>query len=225
MIISDLGINAMPDQYSQKRIIYYLLSYYQDFSIRDIQLAFEFAIVGKISVDIEHYQSFDVKYLSNILNTFRKYRNEKQIRIRAKEENSKELSEEEKKILEIQYLKYLGKADKTYKTTGVLPISIHWIAYNQLVEIEVLAISESYWLELIQRAEKTYKNQLKQSKKKEDKEILKHFETVKYIYPFELTRIRNIAKKIAIQDFFKNLKINKKNLSDIFIQAGTYDQD
>lgn len=222
--ITDLGIKSIPDQYLQKRIIYYLLTYYRDFSIEDLQLAFELAIVGKLDVEIEHFQSFSIKYLSRILNAFRKYRNEKNIRIREKQTHeTKELNEEEREILKIKYLKNLVQTYETYKNTGVLKILIHWIAYNHLIEIEILKISENYWLELIQRAEIKYKKRLKQSKKKEDKNILIHFETVKYIYPFELTRIRNIAKEIAIQDFFENLKRNNESLNDIFIKSGTYD--
>ncbi len=224
IVITDLGVKTMPDKYAQKRIVYYLLSYYKDFSIEEIRLAFELAIVGKLEIEIEHYQSFDIKYLSKILNAYRKYRNEKKLRIRAEQmQEPKEPTAKEIRISKIKYLKTLSKTYENYKNTGVLNRFIHWVAYNQLIEIQVLEISENYWVELIQRSEKIYKTQLKKSKKKENKEILKQFETVKYIYPFELSRIRNIAKKLAIQDFFESLKRNNENLNEIFIKTGSYE--
>ena len=224
IVITDLGVKTMPDKYAQKRIIYYLLSYYKDFSIEEIRLAFELAIVGKLEVEIEHYQSFDIKYLSKILNAYRKYRNEKNIRIRAKQkQESKEPTAEEIKTSKIKYLKILSKTYENYRNTGTLNRFIHWVAYNQLIEIQVLEISENYWTELIQRAEIIYKIELSKSKKQEHKEILKYFEIVKYIYPYELSRIRNIAKKLAIQDFFESLKRNNENLNEIFIKTGSYE--
>lgn len=222
IIITDLGVRIKPDFYAQKRIIYYLLTYYQDLSIRDIQLAFELAIVGKINVDIEHYNSFDIRYLARTLNAFRKYRTEQQQKLKS-HEKPLEISEKDKENIRIKYYKKLVKADITYKQTGVLPILFHWMAYNHILEIGVLQVSENYWTNLIYEAEKIYKYQLQQSNKKEHKEILKNFETVKYVYPFELTRIREIAKKLAIQDFFENLKNNNENLNDIFMKIGSYD--
>ena len=228
IIISDLGIKTIPDIYAQKRIIYYILTYYQDFSIEEIKVAFEMAIVGKLDVETEHFQSFDVKYISTILNSFRKFRNEKIFLKQAKEnqkqsQKSEELSKNEQEELQAEYLKRLVESYEIYKKTGIINILIHWIAYNQLLEIQVLEISENYWTELMQRAEIAYKNELQRSKKQEHKEILKHFETAKYVYPFELSRIRNIAKKLAILDFFKNLKQNNENLSEIFIKTGSYE--
>ena len=223
IVIADLGIKTIPDKFAQKRIIYYLLTYYRDFSIDEIKLAFELALVGRITVDIEHYHSFDIKYLSRILNAFRKYRNEQnRILIANQPKKVKVITEKEKKVSQIRYFQNLERAYETYQKTGILNIFIHWIAYNQLLEIGILIVDDNDWINFISQAENAYKKQLLQSNKREDKEILYHFDTVKNTYPNELSRIRNIAKKLAIQDFFRKLKQANENLNELFKNLGIY---
>jgi len=224
VIISDIGVKTMPDKYAQKRIIYYLLSYYRDFSIQEIRLAFELALVGKVQVDVEHYQSFDIRYLSRILNAFRLYRNEQNQRLITNQPIKLEpISEKEKQKIEIKYYKSLEKAYEYYEATGIFNISIHWLAYNQLLEIGLLEINDNDWIRFIRKAEIDYKTHLEHSQNIEHKEILKKFERVKHTYPNELSRIRNIAKKIALQDFFRKLKNTNKNLNELFKKIGIYE--
>lgn len=224
IVITDLGVKTMPDKYTQKRIIYYLLTYYRDFSIDEIKLAFELALVGKITVDIEHYHSFDIKYLSRILNAFRKYRNEQnRILLASTPKKPTIISEQEKKASRIKYFRSLERIYETYQNTGILNIFTHWIAYNQLLEIGLLKVGENDWIRFIRQAENDYKKQLIQSNKREDKAILHRFDTIKYTYPNELSRIRNIAKKLAIQDFFQKLNQANENLNELFKISGIYE--
>ncbi len=52
-----------------------IVKYYGDLNTRDIEDAFELSSIGRIQVDLRHFQSVGVNYIVNILNAYREYRN------------------------------------------------------------------------------------------------------------------------------------------------------
>ena len=228
IIVADLGLKTIPDQLAQKRMIHYLLSYYQDLSFEEIIKAFELALVGKFSVNIEHYDSFDIKYLTKILNAYRDYKKINTPKLpTARTEEAKPPTEAEKRQTRIGFFKNLEKTYKTFQKTGNLDIIIHWLVYNKLLEYNIIHISENDWSILMDKATKLHKLRLNSPKtttqKKEFTTILQNFEKLKFKYPFELSRIQNIAKEIAVIEFFQKLKRNNLNFHTIIVNSGAYE--
>ena len=228
LVVADLGLKTMPDQLAQQRMIHYLLNYYQDFSFEDIVKAFELALVGKFQVNIEHYDSFDIKYLTKILNAYREYKKLNTPKLpAARTEEVKPPTEAEKRQTRIRFFKNLEKTYQSFIKTGKLDIMIHWLVYNILLENRILRISENDWTVLIDKATKLHKLRLNSPKtvnqKTEFTTILQNFEKLKFKYPFELSRIQNIAKEIAVIEFFQNLKINNLDFHTIIVKSGVYE--
>lgn len=84
-IAKDAGIKNV-DDYEVARFLTVLKSYYSSFSLQEIMLAFELAIIGKLdefmpidkhgNPDKNHYQTFNTGYISKILNAYKKFRSE-----------------------------------------------------------------------------------------------------------------------------------------------------
>ena len=228
IIVADLGLKTIPDQLAQKRMIHYLLNYYQDLSFEEIIKAFELALVGKFAVNIEHYDSFDIKYLTKILNAYREYKRLNTPKLpTARNEAPKPPTEAEKRQIRISFFQNLEKSYKTFVKTGKLDIIIHWLVYNKLLDNNIIHVSENEWNVLMDKATKLHKLRLNSpktaSQKTEFTTILQNFEKLKFKYPFELSRIQNIAKEIAVVEFFQELKRNNSNFHTIVVKSGVYE--
>lgn len=228
IIVADLGLRTIPDKLAQKRMIHYLLNYYQDLSFEEIIKAFELALVGKFEVNIEHYDSFDIKYLTKVLNGYREFKRLNTPKLpSAEKEPPKPLTEEEKRNSRISFFQNLEKTYEKYLKTGKLEIILYWLVYNILLENSVLHMTENEWSVLMDKATKLHKLRLNSpktaSQKTEFITILQNFEKLKYKYPFELGKIQNIAKEIAVIEFFKNIKKNKIDFHAIIIKSGSYE--
>jgi hypothetical protein len=228
LVVADLGLKTMPDALAQKRMIHYLLSYYKDFSFGDIVKAFELALVGKLQVNIEHYDSFDIKYLTRILNTYRKYRRENTRNLnRTKQIEVHQPTQAEQRSSRIEFFLELEKTYENYRKTGNLIIPIPWFVYNKMLNYNVIQINENDWNHYLEQAVRLHKNRLHNPKslnqRNQFKTILQSFDKMKFNYPFELSRIRNITKEIALKDFFEKLKNSKTDFSEILSKSDIYE--
>ena len=228
-IMTDLGIKTSPDEYSQNRIVYILQTYYREMSIGELKLAFELAFMDILSVDIEHYNSFDIKYLTRILNAYRAYRSEKRKAIDEKLEQDKpEPTPEELAQRHRNFLNRIVEAYEKYKNDDVFEVRITWLVYDFLLENDLLEISENQWNVFIEEAEKIHKRKLITEKSCSNRtqrmQRIKNFDILRFQYPNELSKIRSIAKELALKAYFKMLKEKELNLKEIFIKSGVYEQ-
>lgn len=228
LVIADLGLKTMPDSLAQKRMIHYLINYYQDLSFEEIVKAFELALVGKFEVNTEHYDSFDIKYLTRILNAYRVYRNELTRKLKPTLQIPEHKpTETEKRNSRIQFFQHLEKTYQEFLKTGKLNILVPWLVYNRLLNYNILHISEARWNQLMEQAGLKYQRRLQEpknlSQQVQFKLILETFEQAKHNYPFELSRIRNIAKEIAVENYFENLKNTQSNFNEILAKSDVYE--
>ncbi len=221
LILRDIGIKIYPDKYLQKRIIHYLVEYYQDCSLSEVKTAFELAIIGSIKVNTEHYQNFDIPYLTRILNAYREYRAFNNAQMSA----PLPPSNQQKNIhySEVQYFKRLSEVFNLL-SAGKKVFFIPVLAYNRLIEYEIMQVSDHDWLEMMQASEPQYIEQLKQRNNLESRYILKNFEYLKHQYPLERANIQRIAKKIAVYRFFRQLQETGTSLETLIKQSGIYDE-
>lgn len=84
-IARDAGIKNL-DDYSLTRFVTVLKSYYPLFSLQEIRIAFELSMSGELdeflprdkygNPDKNHYQTFNIEYITKILNAYKKCRRE-----------------------------------------------------------------------------------------------------------------------------------------------------
>lgn len=227
-IMTDLGLKTFPDEYSQNRIVYFLQTYYREMSIGELKLAFELAFMDMLSVNIEHYNSFDIKYLTRILNAYRSYRNEKRKAIDKKLEQEKpEPTAEELAQQHRNFINRIVKAYEKYKNDNVFEVQIKWLVYDFLLENNLLEMSDNQWNIFIEKAEKIHKQSLINNKNNSERMArirrLKDFDILRFQYPNELSKIRIIAKELALKAYFKMLKEKELNLKEILIKSGVYE--
>jgi len=80
-----LGIKREQSQEDFMRVILFLKNNYSDLSREGIRQAVDYALTGKIEAQLEHYQSLDIKYLSQILNAYRDHIRKSELELRKME--------------------------------------------------------------------------------------------------------------------------------------------
>lgn len=138
-IIGDMGIKNLPSKATEQRIIYYIINYYKDFSLQEIRKAFELAIVEELTVDAEHFQSFDIKYICKILNAYRRRRAKaKEILKQNTPQLENTVTEEQKQKIKQAFIQTVClHYDKYIKTGkwGYIPLTT---VYDLLIEEGIL---------------------------------------------------------------------------------------
>jgi len=189
----------------------------------EIRKAFELAIVGELDVDIEHYNSFDIKYICKILNAYRTRRTKALRNMeRAKpKEKEPEITPERKEQIRQQFMETICRLYEKYCRGGELNgLSLPYV-YNLLIDEAILEISEQRWVELIEMAKLEYKKRLSRPKDKQERNafntILNNFAQASYTT--EADNIKRIAKEIAVKEFFRDCKAKQVDLYQLLTKS------
>jgi len=150
---------------------------FSELNIVDINQAIDLSIKGDLDVEAEHYQSFTPLYISKILNSYKKYRNEVVFAIRKKineiENVPKELSIDEKvEITKTSLISmYSNREDKRFYDYGGVtydfikrnsllvfskPLVAEAMAYGKKNSIK--EIRKSTYADVIQKSNNNYKD-------------------------------------------------------------------
>lgn len=86
-----LGIKEPPNNSILKMLIEYIVDTHPSYTLQDIKLAFDMGLKNQLDVDINHYNSFDVVYISRVLNKYDEYRNKHINIIKQKEQYKKDI--------------------------------------------------------------------------------------------------------------------------------------
>lgn len=211
-IIGDLGIKTLPDKASEKRIVHYMTNYYKDFTIDEIKKAFELALVGELDVEIEHYNSFDLKYICKILNKYRARRSKALHAIaRATPKEQVEMTQEQKEEIRLSFLETVCKAYERFVDGEPFEMFAPHYVYDTLDEMGVISYGKSKKLKIYRRAKRKYVVQLSRPKGRKEKNlfqsILDNFQSKD-----NADAIKRIAKEIALMDFLNFCKAKKIDL-------------
>lgn len=105
-----IGLTKYPENEEYIIIDEYIRTTYPFFTINELRIAFKLAVQGKLECQIEHFERFSPKYISNILNAYKAKANE----VRA---NTKPMQIEEKAppISEDEVVKFTFDQWKTTK--------------------------------------------------------------------------------------------------------------
>lgn len=74
-IALDLGIKQSVEPDALKRLTVFLIEKYPKLTVESLGVAFDMALAKEFDVNTDHFQSFDKKYVSTILNAFKAHQN------------------------------------------------------------------------------------------------------------------------------------------------------
>lgn len=128
-ITQDAGIKKV-DDYELTRFRQILRSYYGRYTLQEVRLAFELAMIGELdeylqkdrngNPDKNHYQSFSVDYVVKILNAYKVFRNEVLFKCSMIKTTEKKVSREEVDKYRKNTINNLRQYYLLYKYKGVI---------------------------------------------------------------------------------------------------------
>ena len=200
-----VGIRAinMPEEEEKAVLIDYIRRNFANISVREIDLAFENAVIGVLEVDSNCYENFSCRYFSDVMIAYFKWAKSKSI------ENEK-IFVQEKNILPV-YTDWSDTLERLQLSCNegnleneILPVPMYeWLLKNKGLEVsreEKLAYIEKAVLELKQEA---MKKRIKGEATKEDNLLI---DTIAPPYtkssPY-WSKIEAKAKRIIIREYIQ----------------------
>lgn len=157
-IIYMIGVKDLPTEDFRDFLVKTLCKNFPNFTLTEFSKAFVFASTGKLTdVDVKHYQSFDLIYVSSILNAYKKYRSGvfkkyQMIKDRnRREEAPKVISKKEKFYIALELVKnefedYTSNpkqySDSEYRNSQMKHIYVFLLEYKLIREREYEDIDE-----------------------------------------------------------------------------------
>lgn len=127
-ISKGLGVRTTPSVESTTLTLETLKNQFGDFSMQEIAISFELAFGGKLDVDVTNYDSFNVIYLTNILNAYRPYRakiikRDADLKLNQEKENQMKVIDEP---VENKEKRLCESLIKIVEQEGKLPLAWDW---------------------------------------------------------------------------------------------------
>ena len=149
-IARDAGIKNV-DDYSLTRFVTVLKSYYPLFSLQEIRIAFELSMAGELdeflprdkygNPDKNHYQTFNIEYITKILNAYKKRRQETEYKAyTALPQPESQISPETRAYYRREMKRTVIVSFLSYKYRGKLPDNVN--SFLIYTEIERLGLAE-----------------------------------------------------------------------------------
>lgn len=149
-IARDAGIKSV-DDYEIARFMTVLKLYYSLFSLQEIRMAFEFAMTGELdeflprdkdgNPDKNHYQTFNIEYITKILNAYKKRRRETEHKAYiALPQPKSQISPETRAYYRREMKRTIIVSFLSYKYRGKLPDNVN--SFLIYAEIERLGLAE-----------------------------------------------------------------------------------
>ena len=149
-IARDAGIKSV-DDYEIARFMTVLKLYYSLFSLQEIRMAFEFAMTGELdeflprdkdgNPDKNHYQTFNIEYITKILNAYKKRRRETEHKAyTALPQPKSQINPKTRAYYRWEMKKTVIVSFLSYKYRGELPDNVN--SFLIYAEIERLGLAE-----------------------------------------------------------------------------------
>lgn len=164
-ITRDAGIKKV-DDYDIARFMNVLKSYYSLLSLQEIRMAFELAMTGGLdeylprdkdgNPDKNHYQTFNIEYITKILNAYKKCRRETEYKAyTALPRQTNNISEETKAHYKRAWKKTFMNSFLRYKYRGELPDNVNFfLLYSEIKKVglaEPINVTEADRKEAVSR--------------------------------------------------------------------------
>lgn len=141
-ITKDAGIKNVSD-YDVSRFMNILQTYYSSLTLAEVRMAFELAMAGELDEylptdrdgrgDSNHYQSFNVAYITKILNAYKKKRQDAEHKAYTSMPQKSVISDEAKSFYRKEWNKSVLMCCYYYKYRGELPDNVNvYLMYDNL---------------------------------------------------------------------------------------------
>jgi len=197
------GIKDPMDDITKTDIKEMILMRFKALSFDEIGYAFKKERYGDLGIRTEHFQLFDAKYVSTVLDKFVKWKKDKIIQhnLNNKKTMEKEISEEEK---EFRMAEGIDRVKKEVEINGkITGVCFH--VYDHLDKKGLLPTDKAYKLEIYERAKSIAKAEAasKATHSLEEHRNLKA--TIEKIDLPKNANVINIAKRLVLEDFFNKI--------------------
>ena len=71
VVFSFIGLTNFPDKAQETTLLNFMRSNFSAFTLKELTLAFEMAVAGKLNTDTDHYQQFSPAYFARIMNSYK----------------------------------------------------------------------------------------------------------------------------------------------------------
>lgn len=199
------GIKFEISEPDKKDIHRMILMVYSDLTLEEIYKAFELERYGLYGVKTEHYQQFNADYVSNVLQKFKKWRQEARmqhnISADQKSEPKVELSEQEKRDL---MDKAIIRSFDEYLANSEISIPCGHI-FDELYERKMFPENTDYQKKY-QIAKFQIEKELKSEKSPHRQERLKIKEAIESLGNTNNEKVLARAKMLVLKEYFDSLK-------------------
>ena len=202
-----VGVKGQIDPLQKQEIWNVVFSRFSGLSFQDIYKAFQMDRSGEFDTVTDHFQFFDVSYVSIVLNKYIEWKRKTQIEhnISISEKATEKMITEEEK--EFRTRRWLISGFKEYRDTGALPV-LAVPLYDALYTLGMLIpYYATYTYEkratMLEAATERAKNQMSTTDNRKEYTLLKAlYQTMKSGAQDTEGKILSIKKEVALQDYY-----------------------
>lgn len=224
-IFALIGLRAenLPSELQKAVLLEFVQTELKHYTPEELKLAFRMAVAGELDIDVTHYQNFNALYLSAVLNAYQQKRGQTLIEYQRQQkqlEPKKEPTEQELKDSFWQYVNTcLVEPFESYAKGGPqVPILFVEHMFEVLtVQLGVLSLTTGQKTAIFERA-KVYTKHEVEAQSKTSLQKFRELKTMRQLLeqnqeanPEFEDRVKRNAKKMAIEEFFTNMKNNQFN--------------
>ena len=196
------GIKDPMDDITKQDIREMILMRFKALSFDEVSYAFKKERYGDLGTRTEHFQLFDAKYVSVVLDKYVKWKKDKIVQNNLnKSKLEKDIPEEEKEFIMAEAIDRLKKEVKINKR--ISSICVH--VYDHLDAKGFLPTDKAYKLEIYERAKSIAKGE---AASKATHSLDEHRNLKVEIEKLDLPKnanVINIAKRLVLEDFFNKI--------------------
>ena len=202
-----VGVKGQIDPLQKQEIWNVVFSRFSELSFQDIHKAFQMDRSGEFNTVTDHFQFFDVSYVSTVLNKYIEWKRKTQIEhniIISEKATEKMITEEEK---EFRTRRWLISGFQEYKDTGALPV-LAVPLYDALYTLGMLTPYYATYTDekratMLEAATERAKNQMNATENRKEYALLKAlYQTMKSGAQDTEGKILSIKKEVALQDYY-----------------------
>ena len=202
-----VGVKGQINPLQKQEIWNVVFSRFSGLSFQDIYKAFQMDRSGEFDTVTDHFQFFDVFYVSTVLNKYIEWKRKTQIEhnISISEKVTEKMITEEEK--EFRTRRWLISGFQEYKDTGALPV-LAVPLYDALYTLGMLTPYYATYTDekratMLQAATERAKNQMSTTDNRKEYALLKAlYQTMKSGAQDAEGKILSIKKEVALQDYY-----------------------
>ena len=202
-----VGVKGQIDPLQKQEIWNVVFSRFSGLSFQDIYKAFQMDRSGEFDTVTDHFQFFDVSYVSTVLNKYIEWKRKTQIEhnISISEKATEKMITEEEK--EFRTRRWLISSFQEYRDTGALPV-LAVPLYDALYTLGMLTPYYATYTDekratMLEAATERAKNQMSTTDNRKEYALLKAlYQTMKSGSQDAEGKILSIKKEVALQDYY-----------------------